>query len=137
MVASDAKYIGKSVAHLLKPFGARLLAYSPRAVPGSQPDGVDMVDLETLMADSDVVGVFVAVRPDNRRLIDSHMLGLMKPTSFIVNVARGEAIDEPALVLALQEGRIAGAALDTFEVEPLPLESPLRTMKNVILTPHL
>jgi D-3-phosphoglycerate dehydrogenase len=83
------------------------------------------------------VGIFVAVRPDNRQLINAKALGLMKPTAFLVNVARGEAVDERALVQALQSRSIAGAALDTFEVEPLPADSPLRRLDNVILTPHM
>lgn len=129
--------IGRTVARLLEPFGARVIAYSPRLAASDLPPGVTLVELETLMRDSDMVGVFFAVRPDNKALISESMLKLMKPSAYIVNVARGEAIDEDALTVALQEGRIAGAALDTFVVEPLPMDSPLRRLPNVILTPHL
>ncbi|MBL0423374.1 D-3-phosphoglycerate dehydrogenase [Ramlibacter sp. AW1] len=129
--------IGKAVMERLGAFGVRLLAYSPRVDPAAVPDHVELVSLERLMAESDTVGLFVAVRPDNRHLVNARTLALMKPSAFLVNVARGEAVDEPALVEALRTRRIAGAALDTFEVEPLPADSPLRTLDNVILTPHM
>ncbi|MCK9508735.1 MAG: D-3-phosphoglycerate dehydrogenase [Pigmentiphaga sp.] len=129
--------IGRAVAERLSAFGVRLLAYSPRADRADTDPAIRLVSLETVMAESDVVGVFVAVRPDNRRLINARTLALMKPSAFLVNVARGEAIDEQALIEVLTNRRIAGAALDTFEVEPLPADSPLRTLDNVILTPHM
>jgi D-3-phosphoglycerate dehydrogenase len=128
--------IGRTVAKLLAPFGVRMIAYSPHADPQALPKGVSLVDFETLMSQSDIVGVFVAVTPENRQLINRHALSLMKKSAFVVNVARGDAIDEPALIDALETGTIAGAALDTFAVEPLPQDSPLRKLGNVILTPH-
>ena len=73
----------------------------------------------------------------SRGLIGAHELGLMKPTAYIVNTARGPIIDENALLAALTERRIAGAGLDVFDIEPLPLDHPLRTLDNVVLTPHL
>jgi D-3-phosphoglycerate dehydrogenase len=128
--------IGREVARRLVPFEARLLVHSPHADPAQVPAGLELVDFETLMRSSDVVGLFMAITAANRGLIDEGALRMMKPTAYLVNVARGAAIDEPALILALQERRIAGAALDTFAIEPLPADSPLRLLDNVILTPH-
>lgn len=129
--------IGRTAAKLLAPFGVRIIAYSPHADPHALPEGVMLVDFETLMRQADIVGVFVAVTPENRQLVNREALALMKKSAFIVNVARGDAIDEPALIDALRSASIAGAALDTFAVEPLPADSPLRTLSNVILTPHM
>jgi D-3-phosphoglycerate dehydrogenase len=128
--------IGRAVARLLAPFDVKLLAHSPHADPAALPAGVTLAGLDEVMARSDLVCVCVAVTPQNRQLVNARTLALMKPTAFLVNVARGDAIDEPALVQVLQERRIAGAALDTFAREPLPLDSPLRRLDNVILTPH-
>ncbi|MEK7943612.1 NAD(P)-dependent oxidoreductase [Pigmentiphaga sp. YJ18] len=129
--------IGRAVMERLQAFGARIVAYSPRADRSQIPDGVRLTDLDTVMRESDLVGVFVAVRPDNRGLIGARQIALMKPTAYLVNVARGDALDEEALARALRAGEIAGAALDTFAVEPLPQDSPLRGLPNVILTPHV
>jgi len=129
--------IGRAVAHRLHPFGARLLAYSPSLTAETAPQGVLPVGLDELLVSSDIVGVFVAITDGSRRILDRAALAKLKPGAFIVNVARGAAIDEQALVEVLQERRIAGAALDTFEVEPLPAHSPLRSLSNVILTPHM
>ncbi len=129
--------IGRAVMDRLDAFGVKMIAYSPRVDPADVPAHVKLVDLDTLMRESDLVGIFIAVRPDNRKLIDKRALSLMKESAYLVNVSRGDAIDEEALIEALQEGRIAGAALDTFVVEPLPADSPLRTLPNILLTPHL
>lgn len=129
--------IGRTVAKLLEPFGVRMIAYSPHADPKALPAGVTLVDFETLMRQSDIVGIFLAVTKDNRQLVNRNTLALMKKSAYIVNVARGDAIDEQALIEALEAGTISGAALDTFAIEPLPLDSPLRNLNNVILTPHL
>jgi len=129
--------IGHAVVERLRVFGVRFLVHSPHADRGAAADDLHFVDLPELMAGADLVGVFVAVRDDNRGLIDARMLRCMQPHAYLVNVSRGDAIDEPALVQALQQGWLAGAALDTFAVEPLPDHSPLRGMDNVILTPHL
>ncbi len=129
--------IGRAVVDRLLPFGVKLLAYSPRAERSQIPDAVTLVDLATLMRESDLVGVFIAVRPDNKRLINADAIALMKRSAYLVNVARGDAIDEPALIAALRDRRIAGAALDTFATEPLPQDSELRSLPNVILTPHI
>lgn len=129
--------IGRTVAKLLRPFDVELVAYSPHADPENLPEGVKLVPLDTLMSECDFVGIFIAVTDQNRHLINRQALGKMKKTAYIVNVSRGDAIDEQALIEALQNRTIAGAALDTFAVEPLPKNSPLRALDNVILTPHL
>jgi len=129
--------IAQAVARRLIPFGARLLANSPRLVPGELYDGVEAVSLDTLLRESDIVGVFVAITDTSRNIIDSRALSLMKTSAFLVNVSRGEAIDEQALIRVLAAKAIAGAALDTFAIEPLPHDSPLRDLDNVILTQHM
>lgn len=128
--------IGRALTRLLVPFGAKLLAHSPQADPAALPAEVRLVGLDELLQASDLVCVCIAVTPQNRQVINQRTLGLMKPSAYLVNVSRGDAIDEPALVRALETRQIAGAALDTFVVEPLPLDSPLRRLDNVILTPH-
>jgi D-3-phosphoglycerate dehydrogenase len=128
--------IGREVARRLAPFDVSLLIHSPHADPCTFPQGARQVDLKTLAGESDVVVLCMAVTASNRGMIDDGVLRAMKRTAYLVNVARGSAVDEPALVRVLQEGRIAGAALDTFAVEPLPAGHPLRSLDNVILTPH-
>ena len=128
--------IGRSVARLLQPFDVKVLAYSPRAEASTVPAEVELAGLDDVMARSDLVCICIAVTPQNRQLVNDRTLALMKRSAYLVNVARGDAIDEPALVRVLRERRIAGAALDTFAQEPLPMDSPLRSLDNVILTPH-
>jgi D-3-phosphoglycerate dehydrogenase len=128
--------IGRAVARLLVPFGVEVLAYSPHADPQTLPSHVQLAELDDVMRRSDVVCICIAVTPQNRQMINERTLGLMKPGAYLVNVARGDAVDEVALARVLQERRIAGAALDTFAREPLPMDSPLRSLDNVILTPH-
>jgi len=129
--------IGRGVVERLSGWGMRILAHDPFVKPESAPAGVTLVDLDTLMRESDIVSVLVAVTPDNVGMIGARQLALMKPDAYLVNTSRGQAIDEKALYEALRDKRIAGAALDTFEIEPLPQSSPLRTLDNVILTPHV
>jgi phosphoglycerate dehydrogenase-like enzyme len=129
--------IARNTAERLTGFGVRIIAYDPYIKPESVPPHVTMVDLETLLKTSDIVGLFVTITSETRNMIGAKELDLMKPTAVLVNISRGEAIDEDALYLALKEKRIAGAALDTFVVEPLPQDSPLRQLENAILTPHL
>lgn len=94
-------------------------------------------DRDELFRQSDFVSLHVASTPETRHSISRHELALMKPTAFLVNTARGNIIDEPALIAALQAKQIAGAALDVMEVEPFDQNSPLTQMDNVLLTPHI
>ena len=89
------------------------------------------------MAQSDVLSVHLVLSDRSRGLIGARELGLMKPTAYLVNTSRGPIVDEPALIQALENGTIAGAGLDVFDVEPLPLGHPLRRLDNIVITPHL
>jgi len=131
--------IGSAVASRAAACGMRILATnldegsrSSRAVTA----GIEIVPLESLLADSDFVTLHTDMRPENRRLIGAAELAQMKPTGVLINTARGALVDEDALVSVLQGGRLAGAALDVFEEEPLAKDSPLRGMPNVYLAPH-
>jgi D-3-phosphoglycerate dehydrogenase / 2-oxoglutarate reductase len=126
--------IAREVARRLEPFHARTLAYDP-FVPASG-DATKMVSLDELLAQSDIVSIHAASTGENRHLIDARAIEKMKPGAFLVNVARGALVDEAALVAALASGRIGGAALDVYEVEP-PMNQQLLAHPNVIPTPHL
>ena len=128
--------IAREVAQRLSPFGVTLLTHSPRARAEDLPAGITKVDLDMLLRRSDVVSVLTGLTPETRSMLDAARLSSMKPSAYLVNTGRGAVVDETALFQALRDGVIAGAALDTFAVEPLPADSPLRTLKNVILTPH-
>jgi D-3-phosphoglycerate dehydrogenase len=130
--------IGKAVLRRAKAFGMRMLGVD---IVEIEPDfiaenGVQMTTLEDLLACADFVSLNCDLNPTSYHLIDARALACMRPEGVLINTARGPIVDEPALVAALQGGVIAGAALDVFEDEPLPLESPLRKMDNVLLAPH-
>lgn len=125
--------IGRATAVLARAFGMQVLACGPRL---QESDLAEVVGLDELLRRSDYVSLQASLNDQTRRMIDAEKLRLMKPTAFIVNTARGAIIDEQALVEALREGRIAGAALDCFEVEPPRADNPLLSMPNVIGTPH-
>jgi phosphoglycerate dehydrogenase-like enzyme len=128
---------GRELARLVAPFSMRVLAYSPHAEPAAaQALGVELTSLDRLLREADFVSLHCRLTPATRRLIGASRLALMKPTAFLINVARGELVDQEALVAALRAGRITGAGLDVFEVEPLPWDDPLIGLDNVILTPH-
>ena len=129
--------IARATIELLAPFGVDIMAYSPRATQDTAPSGVRLVSFDAAMEFGDIVLVCAAANASNRGLIDERAIALMKRRAYLINIARGELVDEHALYVALAERRIAGAALDTFVVEPLPQASPLRLLDNVILTPHM
>ncbi len=129
--------IARGVVERLAGFGVKMLAFDPYVKQEAAPSGVTMTDLDTVLKSSDILGLFVSITAETRGMINARALSLMKSTAYLVNTSRGEAIDEAALYDALKNKRIAGAALDTFVVEPLPADSPLRTLDNVILTPHM
>ena len=129
--------IGTRSVELFHAFGAKLLA-SSRTVHADAPDYVEQTDLDDLLRRSDVVVLHCPLNDSTRNLINAERLALMKPTSLLVNVARGPVVDEAALTAALQAGRIAGACLDVFPAEPplAPL-SPVLSAPNTLLTPHV
>lgn len=128
---------GRELVRLVAPFSMRIVAYSPHADPAEARGlGVELVGLDELCRRADFVSIHARPRPENQHLIGRAQFALMKPSAYFVNVARGELVDEAALVEALATRRIAGAALDVFEHEPLPIEHPLIGLENAILTPH-
>ena len=126
--------IAREVARRLEAFHAHAVAFDPY-VPSSG-DATEMVSLDTLLARADIVSLHAASTADTRHLLDARAFERMKPGAFLVNVARGALVDEAALVSALASGRLAGAALDVYEVEP-PMNQALLSNPNVIPTPHL
>ena len=108
----------------------------PSARQSAADAGVELCDLMTLAERSDVVVLMASLTPSSRGMISAEFLAAMREDAWLVNVARGGLVDEPALIRALQEGRIAGAALDVFDPEPPAEDNPLFTMENVILSPH-
>jgi D-3-phosphoglycerate dehydrogenase len=129
--------IARQVRALLEPFGVQLLVHHPTLRQDDVGDGITLVSLPALLQASDIVSLHVTLNRSSKGLIGARELGSMKPSAYLVNTSRGEAVDERALVDALERRVIAGAALDTFEVEPLPADSRLRSLPNVILTPHM
>jgi len=130
--------IGGEVARRAKGFDMRVIAYDPyvpRDIALSL--GVELTSLENLLRESDFVTIHCPLTRETYHMIDENKLRLMKKSAFIINTARGAIIDEKALYRALKEGWIAGAALDVYEVEPLPPDSPLLDLGNIILTPHI
>jgi phosphoglycerate dehydrogenase-like enzyme len=130
--------VGGQVARMAAPFGVRLLAYGRSLTADRARElGGEAAALEDLLQSSDVVSVHVPLTPESRDLIDERKLGLMKPSAYLINTSRGPLVNEQALIRALAEQRLAGAALDVFNQEPLPDDHPFRKMSNVVLTPHL
>ena len=127
--------IGRAVARRALAFDMRVLATSRSAISGTVVDGVTFVDLPTLLADSDVVSVHTPLTKDTRHLIDATTLRAMKPTAYLINTARGGVVDENALVAALRDGRLRGAALDVYEGEP-HVNPQLLDAPGLVLTPH-
>ncbi|HSB99984.1 MAG TPA: D-2-hydroxyacid dehydrogenase, partial [Burkholderiaceae bacterium] len=130
--------IGSRLARLAKAFEMRVVA--TKRDPSTGTAGMDAVytndRLHELLRQADIVALTCPLTPDTENLIDAAALAAMKPTAHLVNVARGRVVDEPALVEALQQRRIAAAGLDVTREEPLPESSPLWTMPNVLITPH-
>lgn len=130
--------IGSHVARIASAFGMRVVSWSRRGDQAAAAAvGAEHFDLDELLRSSDVISVHATLSPESRGLLDARRLGLLKPSAVLINTARGPIIEEAALIAALAERRIAGAALDVFDTEPLPAGHPLTTLPNVILTPHL
>ena len=130
--------VGKTVARRSIGFGMRILGNDLVEMPADflAETKIEMLSKEELLQEADFVSINCDLNPTSHHLIDVKAFSLMKPTAVIINTARGPIIDEPALVKALREKRIAGAALDVFEIEPLPTDSPLHKMENVLMSPH-
>jgi D-3-phosphoglycerate dehydrogenase len=129
--------IGKLVAHKARGFGMEVVAYDPYLRrQQTHVDGTRLLDLDELLASADVVSVHCPLNASTHHLLGARELELMKREAFLINTSRGPVVDQAALTAALAAGRLAGAGLDVFEVEPLPADDPLRTLDNVILTPH-
>lgn len=126
--------IGRKVAQRLKGFEMNLLAYDPFV---KEAEDVKLVSLEELMKESDFVSINARLTKDTEKMINAEMLGLMKPTAYLINTARSGLVDEVALEEVLRNHKIAGAALDVFEVEPPGKDYPLVVLDNVTITPHL
>ncbi|MBQ2425932.1 MAG: D-2-hydroxyacid dehydrogenase [Lachnospiraceae bacterium] len=127
--------IGRAVIKIAKALDMDILVYT--RTPREDSDGIRYVDLDTLLANSDYISLHCPLTPQTRHIINKETLSKMKPSAFLVNTSRGALVDEPALIEALQNGVIAGAALDVQETEPPAEDNPLYTLDNVILTPHM
>lgn len=128
--------IGQAMARRASGFGMKVIGYDVAPNAEAKKLGIHFVSLEELLAQSDFLTLHAAATAENKNMIGAKQLRSMKPTSYIVNTARGALIDEEALLAALEQKWIAGAALDAFVVEPLPKDHPLRSAPNVLLTPH-
>jgi phosphoglycerate dehydrogenase-like enzyme len=127
------------VSEVGRAFLMKVVAWSQNITPErAQAAGVDYAaSKEEVLRQADIVSIHIPLTPKSRGLIGAAELGLMKPTALLVNTSRGPIVDEAALLAALRENQIAGAGLDVYDVEPLPLAHPLRKLDNVVLTPHL
>ena len=128
--------IGQAMARRAAGFNLRLLGHDLAPNPEAEKLGVQFVSFDELLAQSDFLTLHAALTPQSRGLIGEAQLRRMKPSAYLINTARGALVDEAALVRALQEGWIAGAAIDAFVTEPLPADHPLRSAPNLLLTPH-
>jgi phosphoglycerate dehydrogenase-like enzyme len=130
--------LGHPVARLGEAFGMRVVAWDRTgSSPGSDSFGVVRLPLDDLLATSDVVSIHLRLSDESRGLLNRERLWKMKPGALLINTSRGAIVDEPALIEALREKRLAGAGLDVFVTEPLPETSELRALPNVLLTPHV
>jgi len=130
--------IGKAVLRRARVFEMKLLGNDIITIDPAfiAETGVEMTGLDDLLARADFVSLNCDLNPTSLRLINARAISLMRPNAVLINTARGPIVDEAALVAALEAGTIGGAALDLFEIEPLPSGSPLRGMENVMLAPH-
>jgi phosphoglycerate dehydrogenase-like enzyme len=130
--------VGQQVAARVRPFGAHIVAYDPYLSPDAFAEaGARSVDLPSLLRESDFVTLHAKVTPETEGMLGAEQFALMKPTAYFLNLARAAMTDENALVQALREQRIAGAALDVFKEEPPPADHPLLQLENVIALPHI
>jgi D-3-phosphoglycerate dehydrogenase len=130
--------LGAKVSGLARAFGMNVIAWSPNLTAERCKEvGVSYASKEELFATADIVTIHVVLSERSRGLVGRDDLARMKPTSYLVNTARGPIVDEAALLQTLQQNKIAGAAVDVFSVEPLPVDHPFRKLDNMVVTPHL
>ena len=130
--------LGTRTAAIAKAFGMKVIAWSQNLTPEKcQEAGVGYAGKDDLFRQSDFITIHTVLSARSRGLVGASELGLMKRSAFLINTSRGPIVDEAALVAALRDRKIAGAGLDVFDIEPLPLDHPLRKMDNVVITPHL
>ena len=130
--------LGQRSATVGKAFGMRTIAWSQNLTDEkAKAAGADLASKEDLFRNADFITIHLVLSDRSRGLVSAKELGLMKKTSYLINTSRGPIVDEKALIAALQNNAIAGAGLDVFDVEPLPLNHPFRKMDNVVITPHL
>jgi D-3-phosphoglycerate dehydrogenase len=130
--------LGAKVSGLAKAFGMNVIAWSPNLTPERCKEvGVSYATKEELFANADIVTIHVVLSQRSRGLVGADDLARMKPTSYLINTARGPIVDEAALLEMLKARKIAGAGIDVFSVEPLPVDHPFRKLDNLVLTPHL
>ena len=131
-------HIGSLVGKVGAALGMNIIAWSQNLTPERAAEcGATLVDKDTLLKESDVLSVHVQLSDRTRGLVGAKELSLMKPTSYLINISRGPIVDELSLIQALTSGSIAGAGLDTFDIEPLPTNHPLLGLSNTVITPHL
>ncbi|MBC7580718.1 MAG: D-2-hydroxyacid dehydrogenase family protein [Tardiphaga sp.] len=130
--------LGSQVGSIARALGMKTIAWSTNLTPEAcEKEGIDYASKEELFATADIITIHLVLSDRSRGLVSAGDLARMKPTAYLINTARGPIVDEAALLHVLQAGKIAGAGLDTYSHEPLPVDSPLRRLDNVVLTPHL
>ena len=131
-------HIGSRVARVANAFDMNVIAWSQNlTAQRARECQATLVDKDTLFRDSDIVSIHVRLSDRTRGLVGARELGLMKPTAYLINISRGPIVDEAALIDALRRQAIAGAGIDTFDIEPVPSEHPILKLPNTVLTPHV
>ncbi|RLI96400.1 MAG: hypothetical protein DRP00_05370, partial [Candidatus Aenigmatarchaeota archaeon] len=130
--------IGKRVCQLLSPFNVEVLVFDPYVEKKEvELFGARLVELEKLLRESHIISLHARLTPETYKLIGEREISMMRPGAYLINTARGGLVDYEALYKALKEGKLKGAALDTFDPEPPSTKCPLLSLSNVVLTPHL
>ncbi|HWR41069.1 MAG TPA: 2-hydroxyacid dehydrogenase [Patescibacteria group bacterium] len=131
--------IGRKVAQLSTAFGAKVIYYNRNRLPADEESKLDIVyaPLSELLAAADIVSLHIPLTPESRNMIGAEELRLMKPNALLINLARGNIVDEPALATALKQGQLLGAGIDSWACEPLSPDNPLLELDNVLATPHV
>jgi D-3-phosphoglycerate dehydrogenase len=130
--------LGARAAGVAKAFGMKVIAWSQNLTPERCKEiGAEYVSKDDLFRNADIVTIHLVLSDRTRNLVSAKELSLMKKTAYLINTSRGPIVEEKALIDALTNKQIAGAGLDVFDVEPLPLDHPYRKMDNVVVTPHL